>query len=49
MKHAFKDVTLGDVYTLVEQYYAETRHWHFDKKPIDSAVSREAWNQHEIQ
>lgn len=45
---AFKDVTLGNAYTLAEQNYYDKHHWHFDEQPI-SNVKRATGNQQAIQ
>lgn len=45
----FKNVTLGDAYTLAEEDYYDTSHWHFDEKHIDSNLTREEWDKREIE
>jgi hypothetical protein len=49
IKQEFKDLTLGDTYTLAEEDYADTSHWHFDEKHIDSNLTREEWDKQEIE
>jgi len=49
IKQEFKDTTLGDAYTLAEEDYADTSHWHFDEKHIDSNLTREEWDKQEIE
>lgn len=48
VKQSFKDVTLGEVYTLVEEDYADTSHWHFDEKIINSKLTEVEWIRQEI-
>ncbi|GAB3046099.1 hypothetical protein GCM10027155_09370 [Acinetobacter apis] len=48
IRQEFKDVILGDSYTLVEEDYADTAYWHFDKEHIDSNLTSEEWNAKEI-
>lgn len=48
IKKEFRDVVLGDSYTLVEEDYADTSHWYFDKDHTDSNLTSEEWNKQEI-
>lgn len=48
IKQEFKNVTLGDAYTLFEEDYADTARWHFDEEHIDSNLTREEWDKQQI-
>lgn len=48
IKKEFRDAVLGNSYTLVEEDYADTAHWHFDKDHTDSNLTAEEWNKQEI-
>ncbi|RZK47849.1 MAG: hypothetical protein EOO99_12120 [Pedobacter sp.] len=45
----FKNVTLGDDYTLPEEDYADTSYWYFDKRRPDLNLTEEEWANQEIQ
>lgn len=49
IKEAFKGVTLGNAYTLAEEDYYDTSHWHFDEKHINNNLTREEWDRQEIE
>ncbi|WP_228270382.1 hypothetical protein [Acinetobacter colistiniresistens] len=44
----FKNITLGDNYTLAEEDYADTSYWYFDKKHPDSNLTEEEWVNQEL-
>ncbi|ENU24181.1 hypothetical protein F993_01497 [Acinetobacter proteolyticus] len=44
----FKNITLGDNYTLAEEDYADTSHWYFDEKGIDHNLTDEEWRDQEV-
>lgn len=48
IKQEFKNVTLGDAYTLLEEDYADTARWHFNEEHIDSNLTREEWDKNVI-
>ncbi|MBF7690782.1 hypothetical protein [Acinetobacter pollinis] len=45
----FKNVTLGDAYTLVEEDYYDTAHCHFDEACPLYFMSQEEWDKEEIE
>ncbi|WP_336932610.1 hypothetical protein [Acinetobacter bereziniae] len=49
IKLDFRNVTLGNAYTLPEEDYADTSYWYFDKKRTDLNISEDQWNNQEIQ
>lgn len=44
----FKNVTLGDAYTLPEEDYADTSYWYFDKRRTDLNLTEEEWIKQEL-
>ncbi|MGB8811208.1 MAG: DUF6714 family protein [Acinetobacter calcoaceticus] len=44
----FKNVTLGDAYTLPEEDYADTSYWYFDKRRTDLNLTEEEWVKQEL-
>lgn len=48
IKREFKNVTLGDAYTLLEEDYADTSYWYFDKRRTDLNLTEEEWIKQEI-
>ncbi|EPF72536.1 hypothetical protein GCM10025882_31620 [Acinetobacter gyllenbergii] len=48
IEQEFKDVTLGDNYTLAEEDYADTSYWYFDKQHPDSNLTAEEWASQEL-
>lgn len=48
IREEFKSITLGDAYTLVEEDYADTARWHFDKEHTNFNLTREEWDKQQI-
>lgn len=48
IRENFKDITLGDAYTLAEKDYYDTAHCHFDDMHVNRNMTREAWVKQEI-
>lgn len=48
IEQEYKDVTLGDNYTLAEEDYADTSYWYFDKQHPDSNLTAEEWASQEL-
>ncbi|MEB5476062.1 hypothetical protein [Acinetobacter pollinis] len=48
IRKEFKDITLGNDYTLVEEDYYDTSHCHFDESWISYPTSQEEWDKKEI-
>lgn len=48
VEQEYKDVTLGDNYTLAEEDYADTSYWYFDKPHPDSYITEQEWEKQEI-
>ena len=48
IEQEYKDVTLGDNYTLAEEDYADTSYWYFDKQHPDSHLTAEEWASQEL-
>lgn len=44
----FKNVTLGDAYTLPEEDYADTSYWYFDKRRTNLNLTEEEWVKQEL-
>lgn len=44
----YKNVTLGDAYTLPEEDYADTSYWYFDKRRTDLNLTEEEWIRQEL-
>lgn len=44
----FKNVTLGNAYTLPEEDYADTSYWYFDKRRTDLNLTEEEWIKQEL-
>lgn len=44
----FKNVTLGNAYTLPEEDYADTSYWYFDKRRTDLNLTEEEWVKQEL-
>ncbi|MDC4862252.1 DUF6714 family protein [Acinetobacter baumannii] len=44
----YKNVTLGDAYTLPEEDYADTSYWYFDKRRTDLNLTEEEWVKQEL-
>ncbi|USA45197.1 hypothetical protein NDN11_10695 [Acinetobacter sp. C26M] len=44
----FKNITLGNNYTLAEEDYADTSYWYFDETQPDSNLTEEEWAKQEI-
>lgn len=48
IEQEYKDVILGDNYTLAEEDYADTSYWYFDKQHPDSNLTVEEWASQEL-